>query len=80
MTTYSVAEAKARMSELLDRAEKGEKVVISRRGHPVAELAPVKPVKPGVDFARLRALRDVMPKAKTPAGKLVRKIRDDERY
>lgn len=80
MTTYSVAEAKARMSELLDRAEKGEKVVISRRGHPVAELAPVKTFKPGVDFARLRALRDVMPRAKTPAGKLLRKIRDDERY
>jgi prevent-host-death family protein len=79
MSTYSVAEAKARMSELLDRAQKGEKVVISRRGHPVAELAPVKAVKPGVDFARLRALRDVMPKAKTPAGKLARKIRE-ERY
>ena len=79
MTTYSVAEAKARMSELLDRAEKGEKVVISRRGNPVVELAPVKTAKPGVDFARLRALRDVTPKAKTPAGKLVRKIRD-QRY
>lgn len=76
MSTYSVAEAKARMSELLDRAEKGEKVVISRRGHPVVELAPVKSVKPGVDFARLRALRAVMPKSKTPAGKLVRTLRD----
>lgn len=78
MSTYSVAEAKARMSELLDRAEKGEKVVISRRGHPVAELAPTKPVKPGVNFARLRALRAVMPKAKMPAGKLVRKMRDEK--
>jgi prevent-host-death family protein len=80
MSTYSVAEAKARMSELLDRAEKGEKVVISRRGHPVVELAPVKPVKPGVDFARLRALRAVMPKAKVPAGKSIRQLRDEERY
>lgn len=78
MSTYSVAEAKARMSELLDRAEKGEKVVISRRGHPVVEMAPVKPVKPGVDFARLRALRAVMPKAKTAAGKLVRELRDEK--
>jgi prevent-host-death family protein len=78
MSTFSVAEAKARMSELLDRAEKGEKVVITRRGEPVVELAPVLRAKPGIDFARLRALRAAMPKAKTPADKLVRKMRDEK--
>lgn len=78
MTTFSVAEAKARMSELLDRAEKGEKVVITRRGEPVVQLAPVRRAKPGIDFARLRALRGAMPKAQTPADKLVRKMRDEK--
>jgi len=76
MSTFSVAEAKAHLSELLERAEKGEEVVITRRGEPVAQLAPVRSAKPGIDFARLRALRAAMPKAKTPAAKLVRKMRD----
>ena len=76
MSTFSVAEAKAHLSELLERAEKGEEVVITRRGEPIAQLAPVRSAKPGIDFARLRALRAAMPKAKTPADKLVRKMRD----
>lgn len=76
MSTFSVAEAKAHLSELLERAEKGEEVVITRRGEPVAQLAPVRSAKPGIDFARLRALRAAMPKAKTSADKLVRKMRD----
>ena len=78
MSTFSVAEAKAHLSELLDRAEKGEKVVITRRGEPVVQLAPVKSTKPSIDFARLRALRAAMPKAKTSADKLVRKLRDEK--
>ena len=75
MSTFSVAEAKARLSELLDLTVKGEKVIITRRGEPVAQLAPVRTTKPAIDFARLRALRAAMPKARTPADKLVRKMR-----
>ena len=33
MNTFRVAEAKAHLSELLERTEKGEEVVITRRGH-----------------------------------------------
>ncbi len=36
-------EAKARLSELLDRVEAGETIVICRRNKPVAELKPVPP-------------------------------------
>ena len=39
---YKVAEARARFSELLSRAQKGEEVVIARGGLPVARLAPVR--------------------------------------
>ena len=78
MSTFSVAEAKAHLSELLERAVKGEKVVITRRGEPVVQLAPVKATTPGIDFARLRALRAAMPEAKTPAGKLIRKMRGEK--
>ena len=62
----------------LDRAQKGGKVVITRRGEPVVQLAPVRMVKPGIDFARLRALRATMPKAETAAARLVRQMRDEK--
>lgn len=35
-----VGEAKARLSELLDRVEVGDRIVITRRGTPIAVLAP----------------------------------------
>ena len=48
MTTYSVAEAKNRLPQLIDRALEGEEVVITRRGKPVVELRPAvaRPVPP----------------------------------
>ncbi len=36
-----VFEAKTRLSELIERAERGEEVVITRRGRPVARIAPL---------------------------------------
>ncbi len=41
MTAINVHEAKAKFSELLDRVEHGETVVIARRNRPVAELRPI---------------------------------------
>jgi len=37
-----IAEAKAKLSELIARAEAGEQVVIARDGKPVVALAPVE--------------------------------------
>jgi prevent-host-death family protein len=42
MTTYSVADAKARLPRLINEALAGEEVIISRHGKPVAELRPAK--------------------------------------
>jgi prevent-host-death family protein len=42
MNEIGTFEAKNRLSELLDRAERGEEVVITRRGKPVAKLVPIK--------------------------------------
>ena len=44
-------EAKNKLSELLARAERGEEIVITRRGRPVAKLGPVQP---GFDRERSR--------------------------
>jgi prevent-host-death family protein len=38
--TMGVADAKARLSELLDRVARGERVIVAKRGKPVAVLAP----------------------------------------
>jgi prevent-host-death family protein len=49
-TNVNVAEAKAKLSELLNRAIAGEDIVIARAGKPLARLVPVdelKPRKPG---------------------------------
>ncbi len=50
----SVKEVRERLSELLDRAARGEEVVILRRGKPVVRLAPLRAVK----AARLPDLRE----------------------
>ncbi|HEX4180036.1 MAG TPA: type II toxin-antitoxin system prevent-host-death family antitoxin [Caulobacteraceae bacterium] len=38
MSAHSIVEAKNHLSELVDRAMKGEQVVITRHGQPVVEL------------------------------------------
>jgi prevent-host-death family protein len=40
VTAYSVADAKNRLSSLIDKALAGEQVIITRRGKPVVELPP----------------------------------------
>ena len=42
MSQVNIAEAKARLSELLDRALAGEEIVIARAGKPLARLAPLE--------------------------------------
>ena len=43
MEKVQLVEAKARLSELVDRAEAGKETVITRRGRAVARLVPARP-------------------------------------
>jgi prevent-host-death family protein len=53
----SVSDAKAQLTDLVRRAEAGEDVVLTRRGHPAVRLVPAAPA-PVVDReARRRALQ-----------------------
>jgi prevent-host-death family protein len=45
MIKVNVFEIKAKLSEYLDRAAKGERIVICRHNQPVAELRPVEAVR-----------------------------------
>ena len=42
MDKVQLFEAKARLSELVDRAEAGQEIVITRRGRAVARLVPAR--------------------------------------
>ena len=79
MEHINLADAKARLSELVDRVERGETVEITRRGKPAARLVPAMPAKVKVDVAMLRALQATMPMQTESAGDLIRRMRD-ERY
>ena len=39
----NLAEAKARLSHLVQRASKGEEIIIARNGQPLARLVPLAP-------------------------------------
>lgn len=49
--SVSAAAAKAHLSELLKAVEEGETIAITRRGRPVASLAPVRSRRRPVDIA-----------------------------
>ena len=76
MSACTVAEAKAHLSDLLARVEKGEELVITRRGRPVARLAPLRPQRRAPDWQAIRAWRESQPAGGTSAAELVREVRD----
>ena len=52
----AVREAKARLSELISAAQKGERVVITKHGVPAVELVRCRP-RGGIDFDKLEETR-----------------------
>ena len=45
MVTVNLAQAKAHLSELLDKVESGEEVVITRHGRAVAHIHPARSIR-----------------------------------
>ena len=77
MATISVAEAKAHLSEIIDRVESGEQIVITRHGRPVARLSPESaPKKPIPSLAKFRAR---MPRLEPTLSETLRQMRDEQR-
>ena len=61
MGSVSIADAKAHLSELVERAAGGEAVQITRRGKPIAQIVAAKAPRKRIDSAALRAMVDKMP-------------------
>src|SRR6266851_8616173 len=80
MSTHTVAETKNQLSKLINRALKGEHIVVTRRGEPVIELKPVQPQlrrMTAADLEWLRAHR-IGRISDKDAATLVREMRDEE--
>jgi prevent-host-death family protein len=80
MEDVTLASAKARLSELVERAARGESIRITRRGKAVARLSSLNTVRKPVELAALQALTAAMPLQPEPASEWLRKVRDDQRY
>ena len=80
MSNHSVADAKNRLPELIDRALQGESVVITRHGRPVAELRPIPQPARKVTAAALDWLaeRRVGKRVREDAGAFVSRMRDED--
>jgi antitoxin (DNA-binding transcriptional repressor) of toxin-antitoxin stability system len=80
MTDYSVAEARNKLSELIDRALKGEEVVITRHGTPVVEIRARSPGPKRVTEESLDWLDKVRVgrASEEDAGAFVSRMRDED--
>lgn len=77
MRTVGVFEAKTHLSALLDSVERGETVLITRNGTPVAEMRPVAARRIG----RAEAIEELLafPRAKLESGESIRELIDEGR-
>lgn len=72
----NLSDAKARLSELVDRAEKGEDVTLLRRGRPVAKIVAVERRRKPLDVEALRAMTSKMPMSDLSGVEILREMRD----
>ncbi len=80
MSAINLADAKAHLSELVDRVEAGDSIEITRRGKPVARLTTVATPRKAIDVALLQSLTATMPPQTQTAADLVRSMRDGDRF
>jgi prevent-host-death family protein len=71
-------ELRNRLSEILDRVQRGERVIVRRRGKPAAELAPLRP-PPARRLPRRAASRARIRVRGRPTSEVVSLMRDEER-
>ena len=80
MGVYSIAEAKAHLSALIEQVERGEAVTLTKRGKPVARIVSLLEPgpKPKIDLDELRKFHATMPQSKIDSATMIRKMRDEE--
>jgi prevent-host-death family protein len=76
----NLADAKARLSELVDLAQRGEEVAIMKRGRPVARIVPITAPKRRIALADMQKATDGWSPQDEGAGAFMRRMRDAYRY
>ena len=80
MRRVNLADAKAHLSELVERAAAGEAVCITRRGKDVARITAADAPRKPIDVAALQVMTDAMPVQPETARDFIRRMRDEDRY
>ena len=83
MNEISLAKAKTEFSALIEAVERGERFTITKRGAPVAILAPQEDVEIArrkAAFAALKAFRESLPKTGMTADDIVALKNEGRRY
>jgi prevent-host-death family protein len=81
MATYSLAQAKDRLSKLVDEALAGEPVTITRHGKPVVHLTPARPMPRPMtkeDIEELARFRETLPPLSMSGAEIIRRMRDED--
>lgn len=78
MVTVNLSQAKARLSELLDKVELGEEVIITRHGKAIAHIRQALPSKKPLSVEKLTALRARVAPWRKSSATLLREMRDDD--
>jgi prevent-host-death family protein len=76
MKSVGIRQARQELPDLIDRAEAGEEIIITRQGRPVARL--VAAAKDHEPLPSLANFRGKLCCAGSPAARLVREERDAE--
>jgi len=77
MITINLVQAKAHLSELLDKVEAGEEVIVTRHGRAVAYIHRVSRPKHPLKLDDLAAFRATMPRLQKSSTKLLREAREE---
>lgn len=65
MESIGIYEAKSRLSELVEKAESGQEVVITRRGRPVVKLVRAKRRREEIDSDRSALIDEIIAFSRT---------------
>jgi prevent-host-death family protein len=79
MNHISIREARKRLSDIVDAAERGEKTVITRRGRQVAVVEPIRPAK-GRPLPNLSEFRSSIAVKGKSLSRLIAQARKETRY
>jgi prevent-host-death family protein len=78
ITSVEAFEAKAHFSSLLERVERGEQIIITRHGKPVAKFVPATGLDAQVVGETIAQLRDFA-KGQSLGGLSIRELREEGR-